>query len=36
MEKCVEVPQNKNPKNSWAQVTHICNPSLSGGRDQED
>jgi hypothetical protein len=21
---------------SWALVAHICNPSYSGGRDQED
>jgi hypothetical protein len=23
-------------KISWASVAHICNPSYSGGRDQED
>jgi hypothetical protein len=23
-------------KASWALVAHICNPSYSGGRDQED
>jgi hypothetical protein len=21
---------------SWATVVHVCNPSYSGGRDQED
>jgi hypothetical protein len=24
------------PKTSWATVAHACNPSYSGGRDQED
>jgi hypothetical protein len=23
-------------RNSWALVAHTCNPSYSGGRDQED
>jgi hypothetical protein len=23
-------------KNCWAPVAHACNPSYSGGRDQED
>jgi hypothetical protein len=23
-------------KDSWASVAHACNPSYSGGRDQED
>jgi hypothetical protein len=26
----------KNGANSWALVHHPCNPSYSGGRDQED
>jgi hypothetical protein len=25
-----------NKGESWALVTHACNPSYSGGRDQED
>jgi hypothetical protein len=28
-------PMN-NKGESWALVTHACNPSYSGGRDQED
>jgi hypothetical protein len=29
--------QTKNPKNTcWAPAPHACNPSYSGGRDQED
>jgi hypothetical protein len=24
------------PIQSWASVAHTCNPSYSGGRDQED
>jgi hypothetical protein len=27
---------NKSEKVSWAPVDHACNPSNSGGRDQED
>jgi hypothetical protein len=30
----MEVP--KKTRNSWVPVAHICNPSYSGGRDQED
>jgi hypothetical protein len=26
----------KTNKQSWAPVAHACNPSYSGGRDQED
>jgi hypothetical protein len=26
----------KNLKSSWELVAHACNPSYSGGRDQED
>jgi hypothetical protein len=26
----------KNEKSGWAPVTYTCNPSYSGGRDQED
>jgi hypothetical protein len=26
----------RNPKNSKVPVAHACNPSYSGGRDQED
>jgi hypothetical protein len=26
----------KNAKDSWMLVAHACNPSYSGGRDQED
>jgi hypothetical protein len=28
--------QQKKLKNCWAPVAHVCNPSSSGGRDQED
>jgi hypothetical protein len=27
---------NKNGYNYWALVAHTCNPSYSGGRNQED
>jgi hypothetical protein len=27
--------QTTTSKNSWAPVAHTCNPSYSGGRDQE-
>jgi hypothetical protein len=26
----------KNIQHHWEPVAHICNPSYSGGRDQED
>jgi hypothetical protein len=28
--------KKNNNKRSWAPVAHACNPSFSGGRDQED
>jgi hypothetical protein len=28
--------KKKNPMRSQAPVAHTCNPSYSGGRDQED
>jgi hypothetical protein len=34
MESSMEAPQRN--KNSQAPVAHACNPSYSGGRDQED
>jgi hypothetical protein len=27
---------HKLPQTSWVPVTHTCNPSYSGGRDQEN
>jgi hypothetical protein len=30
------VEGEKKKKISWALVAHVCNPSYSGGRDQED
>jgi hypothetical protein len=32
----VASPCLKKGKPSWAPVTHACNPSYSGGSDQED
>jgi hypothetical protein len=29
-------PFLKNTKINWVLVAHTCNPSYSGGRDQED
>jgi hypothetical protein len=34
LQKKTSVIEKERP--SWAQVAHSCNPSYSGGRDQED
>jgi hypothetical protein len=31
-----EISQDQKAKYCWAPVAHTCNPSYSGGRDQED
>jgi hypothetical protein len=36
LETSMNLVSAKNPQVTWVLVAHTCNPSYSGGRDQED